>query len=155
MIAIDTSDIRSADMSGTQSAKSSGMVSDMTRTPSSLTAGVTMSPVPTDSSPGDGAGSPSWFLAECHRCGENLAEPFLDEDARDDWAAAHVRDTGHIVFICTDGAAFSRVIRPEPGQGFKFFCTNVGATCASWNGPFGSPQVAIASARAHRCEPVR
>jgi hypothetical protein len=126
------------------------MVSAMTETPSSPFAA--LAPLaPADGSP-EGGALPVWFLAGCHHCGiDGLAEPFLDEHERDVWAAEHVKNSGHVIFVSIDGSDRpANVIRPdEHGRGYRFLC--VGPQCVRWNGPYGTALIALASAAAHRC----
>lgn len=146
---VDTSDFRPLGVSGAQSGESSGMVFAMTPTPSPLSA---ESPASAGGSPEGGVGLVPWFLAACNRCNiDGLEEPFLAEDARDDWAAKHAAAAGHVVFVSIDGGPEpARALRlDENGQDFRFLC--VAPKCARWNGPFPSAQVALASARAHVC----
>lgn len=113
------------------------------------------------STPPRGGGTPvgeldpiAWYLATCHRCDPDYAEPFRDEDARNDWAAAHVTGEGHTVHVEAGepsssnehGAAMIR--RDGNGAGYRWLCTS--KRCARWNGPFVSAQLAIASWASHR-----
>jgi hypothetical protein len=148
---IYTSDFRQTGVSGVQSAESSGMVSGMTPTLPSPMTGPPVSPAPATGSPEGGVAAAVWFLAACHRCNiDGLEEPFLDEGARDDWAARHVETAGHVVFVSTDGSHLpTRVIRRDSDGCYKFLC--VAPKCVRWVGPFDSAPIALASARSHTC----
>jgi hypothetical protein len=137
------------------------MVSRMTPTLPSPTSGSPVIPAP-DAGPPEGAvGALIWYLATCHQCGADLAQPFHSDVERDDWAAKHVEATGHVVLLSVDAfveaAPPTRVIRPSElsvdGSGFKFLCVGPGRFCARWNGPYATPQLALAASRAHACEP--
>jgi hypothetical protein len=94
-----------------------------------------------------------WYLAACHRCADDLGQPFATEDERDDWAAEHATATGHTVHVFAEadgtimGEHTSGMVRFTNGAG-RFLCTR--ATCERWNGPYPSAQVALASFRDHR-----
>lgn len=94
-----------------------------------------------------------WFLAVCHRCGEDLAQPFRDEHDRDEWAARHLADVGHTVQLTVEGLDampglhMSGVLRLDDDGRFKWLCP--AADCERWNGPYDTPQLAIASWRGH------
>lgn len=129
----------------------------MTSTPPSTLADT--APRAGESDPPSGGVGPSrlvYFLATCHRCEPLLSQPFTDADARDDWAAKHVAGTRHCVILSIDGVRtdadhLTVVLRPDDtGPGFKWLCT----TCADaksgrWNGPYPTPQLALASFCAH------
>jgi hypothetical protein len=162
VILINTSDFRHIGVSGGQSAKSSGMVSVMSPTPPSPITGPPATAAPVAGPSGGGVGPIVWFLAVCHRCGgHEFAEPYRDDVERDDWAARHVETTGHVVLLSTDVPAdypappAIGLQRTEDRDGFRFLCAGAGAFCKRWNGPYDTPQLALAAARAHRCEPVR
>jgi hypothetical protein len=107
---------------------------------------------------------PVWFLAECHRCGQDLAQPFRDETERDGWALDHAESTGHLVHLTAEWqdhpaaepapAHLAAMIRCFPGSVWRWLCPS--AACAArkdgtprWNGPYGTGQLALASWRAH------
>jgi hypothetical protein len=99
-----------------------------------------------------------WFLARCARCGDaagvDNAEPFRDESERDDWAAAHIRDTGHVVRLSVDKLEelpdfhLSGVLSADEHGGFRYVCP--ADACSTSCGPFPTPQVAIGSWRTHK-----
>jgi hypothetical protein len=95
-----------------------------------------------------------WYLAICHRCGgEDLAEPFRDEDERDEWATKHVAETGHTVQLTIDGfddlpgLHMTGVLRRDDNGQFRFLCP--ADDCKRWNGPYDTAGLAITSWRAH------
>lgn len=178
MMVIYTSDFRLSGVSGCESAESSGMVSRMTPTPPPSPAGQFAPTARTGEPLGGGVGpltaervaeifgvsfaaalfpAPRWFLAACFRCGgDDFAEPFRDDAARDDWAAKHVESTGHAVKLSTHGADFATMLsRTDHPDGFKTLCTGIGRFCRRWTGPFDTPQIALASSRDHVCESAR
>jgi hypothetical protein len=110
--------------------------------------------MPDQAPPGGGLGPIVWYLAVCHRCEPDLAEPFRDEDERDTHAAAHLVGTGHTVVISVEGfdalpgLHMSAVVKRTEGGEFKFLCP--AGDCQRWNGPYGTAQLAIASWRAHK-----
>jgi hypothetical protein len=98
---------------------------------------------------------PVFYLAICYRCGEDLGVPFIDDEgARDTWAAVHVAHTGHTVQLTIDGfeelAALHMtgvITRTADGNAFTFTCP--ADECGRENGPYATPQLAIASWRGH------
>jgi hypothetical protein len=94
-----------------------------------------------------------WFLAMCARCGDDLAQPFRVEADRDDWAAKHVADTGHVVRLTVDGLDnlpglhLCGVISRDQNGGYRYVCP--ADTCGTSNGPYSTPQLAIVSWRNH------
>lgn len=103
--------------------------------------------------PGSGPSDSLWFLAECHHCGGDLAQPFRKQAERDQWAIAHLLGTGHAVRLSVDGidddlhlAAYLR--RTDDAGGFKWLCP--APTCAvRWIGSYDTPQLALADWRGH------
>ena len=95
-----------------------------------------------------------WYLAVCHRCGEDISQPFLDEDERDDWASRHVVAPGHTVQLTVDGLDempglhMTGILRSDDSGGFKFLCPS--DDCKRWNGPYPTPQTAISAWRSHK-----
>ena len=96
----------------------------------------------------------AWFLALCAQCGDDLAQPFRDEDERDTWAAEHLTATGHVVRLAVDqfedivSLHLTAVIRRVGLGQFEFQCRADG--CSRWNGPYPTAQSAIASWRQHK-----
>ena len=95
----------------------------------------------------------AWFLAICHRCGNDFGQPFRSEDQRDDWAAQHVTETGHVVHLSVDGfdelphLHLSGVISRDQVGCYRYVCP--AEDCSKSNGPYVSAQLAIASWRNH------
>ena len=106
-----------------------------------------------------------WFLAACHRCDPDLAQPFGDETERDMWAIGHAKMSGHLVHLTAewqdhpaaayDAAHLAALLRCFDGDVWRWLCPS--SDCAAhaddrprWNGPYGTGQVALASWRAHR-----
>jgi len=96
-----------------------------------------------------------WFLATCHRCGPDLAQPFFDDIARDGWAVKHAESTGHLVHLSVDGPAgphSTALLRFfAHGSAWRWACPfcAAGAGSVAWNGPFDTGQLALACWRAH------
>jgi hypothetical protein len=93
-----------------------------------------------------------WFLADCDRCGGDLAQPFRRQAERDQWAIDHLLGTGHAVRLSVDGLAedlhLTTYLRYTDGRdGFKWLCP--APQCAKWIGPYETPQLALADWRGH------
>ncbi len=104
-----------------------------------------------------------WNLAICFRCDPDLAQPFLDSEARDAWATEHVQRHGHTVMLTLaepggEGevgqsvaagtmhlAAMLRV--DDNGNGYRWLCPTKG--CENWHGPYATPEIALASWAGH------
>lgn len=102
-----------------------------------------------------------YFLARCRRCGighgidtEPLTEPFRDETERDQWAAQHCTNTGHVVSVTVDGLDgipdlhMTGIITRDENQQFRFVCP--AEVCGTSCGPFDTASLAIASWRTHK-----
>jgi hypothetical protein len=107
---------------------------------------------------GDTMPGPVWHLATCHRCGEDLSQPFLDATARDAWAVAHVASSGHAVVLSTaePGHTHPAAILRHGVHLWTWICAGCALTGneahASGVG-HESGQLALAAFRAHRCQP--
>jgi hypothetical protein len=105
------------------------------------------------------AGSPGiWFMASCDRCNSDLAQPFRVQSERDQWAVAHLVDTGHVVRIGVDGIPDSAHLtaylrRTADGNGFKWLCP--GDAHPAWIGNYETVQLALADWRSHSGVSVR
>lgn len=98
-----------------------------------------------------------WYLALCIRCAEGTVadrgQPFRDETERDTWAAKHLAGTGHAVRLLVDSLGelpelhLSSVISRAAVGDFRYLC--LAPSCSVSNGPFPSPELAIASWRSH------
>ena len=93
-----------------------------------------------------------WYLATCHRCGPDLAQPFTDLVERDEWAVKHAESSGHVVHLSIDGEAtdghHAMLLRYFAyGAFWRWMCP--APACSRWNGPYDSGQLALASWRSH------
>jgi len=128
------------------------MLSGMTSTPLSPPARVPGIPAAASASPEGGVGTLFlWHLAVCAACSEDLAQPFRSRDDREVWTAAHIAGTGHPVILITEGASEVAVEVRRAEGGFRYRCMGADLRCRSWRGPYATPQLALASSRAHRC----
>ena len=102
---------------------------------------------------------PAWHLATCHRCGDGLAEPFVDQHTRDVWAISHIAATGHaIVLSAAPAGAGSTVILRFGDRLWSWICAGCAVTgrereCTGTG--FESGQLALAAYRRHVCGPAR
>lgn len=100
-----------------------------------------------------------WYLATCHRCGADLAEPFRDLVERDEWAVKHAESTGHVVYLGVEGddlAAHEAASLRYFAYGAVWRWACLASSCAvrasgpiRWNGPYDSGQLALAAWREH------
>lgn len=131
----------------------------MTSSPLSVPGSVTASPPYGTGAPQLGGLDPLpaptqlWFIAICHRCAPDFGQPFAEEDERDDWAAEHATDTGHVVQLLAEvahaelGGHTTAMLRWEDARGW-WLCT--AEPCERWNGPFVTAALAATSFRSHR-----
>ncbi len=110
-----------------------------------------------------------WNLALCYRCDPDMAQPFMDSEARDDWACQHVLDRGHTVMLtvadpaadepvggsaAAAGMHLAAILRPDDGgNGYRWLCPTAG--CERWHGPYATPAIALASWAAHSAKAAR
>jgi hypothetical protein len=83
-------------------------------------------PAPVSVDPRGGEGL--WHLAMCGRCVPDLAEPFRDEIARDDWAVGHAATLGHGVVLREEDATG----RAQHGSALITFSPHVNPSSPWW-----------------------
>lgn len=103
---------------------------------------------------------PDWHLAACYRCND-LAEPFVNPAARDDWAILHAAATGHSVVLSIDPNPAGNpvaILRNGIVSGWTWICGGCSTTgtephAHGTNYPTGA--AALAGFRAHVCRDPR
>jgi hypothetical protein len=108
--------------------------------------------------PGEPMTATTWYLATCHRCDPDFAQPFRREASRDAWAVAHVAATGHSVVISVQPSSAPAVVLQFGDRKWVWICTHCALTAARDIDPdecggadFDTGMLALTAARAHQC----